>query len=133
MSVATGNRLTTHLPQVFNSLAHRYSRSPALVLDLTSDYLPGKLAPKSPKVCVQFPKRQCPCACAFHSIQVTVIFHTVCTQGSDSIYTITSSKIATRSLYRWHNMLYSSYGASSPEPFQKLGQSLKVSRRVDNS
>ena len=42
-------------------------------------------------------------------------------------------KIATRSLYRWHIMLYNSYGASSPEPFQKLGQSLKVSRRVDNS
>ena len=41
-------------------------------------------------------------------------------------------KIATRSLYRWH-MLYNSYGASSPEPFQKLGQSLKVSRRVANS
>ena len=41
-------------------------------------------------------------------------------------------KIATRSLYRWH-MLYNSYGASSPEPFQKLGQSLKVSRRVGNS
>ena len=25
VSVATGNRLTTHLPQLFNSLAHRYN------------------------------------------------------------------------------------------------------------
>ena len=57
---------------------------------------------------------------------------TVCTQGQILYTRLRHRKIATRSLYQWH-MPYTSYSATSPEPFQKLGQSLKVSRRVGNS